>query len=198
MKKMHEASIWTAVQTDDENGGLLLRTLKKNIIVPVFVAQLEMETVLTGLEGKKTPRPMPHDLFLKLLDTQNLALDHIEINEFKESIYYAKLAITNTQNLGSRTIYLDSRPSDALALATRSKCRIFVSSDIVDIVGIPSDYFLEALQDSKKITPFGEKNSFLETKYRRLTEELTKAVEKEEYEKAAKIRDMINAIDKPV
>ena len=189
MSEMLNAEIWTVVQTGDGNA-VLLRTLQKNIAVPIFIGQLEVQSMLIGMEDLKLPRPLTHDLFLSLLESQNLVLDRAEIHDVRENIFYARLVIAGDRN--GKPLHLDCRPSDALCLATRRKCPILVSEDIIDLAGIPVDFFIEAMQEvdlprDDKGPPGGKR--------RRLLEELAEAVEKEEYEQAAKIRDVIKAME---
>jgi len=187
MEEMLRAEIWTVAQTNEGNV-VLLRPLDKNIVIPVFVGQLEIQSIIIGMEDISLPRPLTHDLFLSLLESQGLALDRVEIQELKGNTFHARLVISGGKYAVDKPLILDSRPSDALGLATRRKCPIMVSPDIIKQTGITADFFMDMLGEEKKA---GAANDNQERR-NRLQRQLNEAVEKEEYEEAAKIRDMLN------
>jgi len=189
MEKMLQAEIWTVAQTSEGNV-VLLRPLDKNIVIPVFVGQMEIQSILIGMEDIRLPRPLTHDLFLSLLESQGLALDRVEIQELNGNTFHARLVISGGKYTVDKPLILDSRPSDALGLATRRKCPIMVSPDIVKQAGIAVDLFMDILGDDKKAGV----TSVNQEKRNRLQRQLNEAVEKEEYEEAAKIRDMLNEL----
>ena len=192
---MLRAEVWTIVQTGEGNA-VLLRTLQKNVAVPIFIGQPEVQSMLIGMEELTLPRPLTHDLLLNLLESQSLALDRVEIHEIRDNVFYARLVIGGGRRAGDPPLHLDCRPSDALCLATRRKCPILVSEDVIGLAGIPVDFFVEALQDEEEpgFSRGGGKDP-AEEKRRRLLEQLAEAVEKEEYEQAAKIRDVIKVLE---
>jgi len=195
MQKMLSAEIWTVVQTDEGNA-VLLRTLQKNIAVPIFIGQLEAQSMLVGMEEVRLPRPLTHDLLLNLLESQDLVLDKVEIHGLRENVFYARLVISGGRQKDGHPLYLDCRPSDALCLATRRKCPVLVSGEVISLAGIPVDFFVEALQDDEETNfPPGGRHPLEEKHRQRLLEQLAVAVEKEEYEQAAKIRDVIKAME---
>jgi len=187
MEEMLQVEIWTVAQTTEGNV-VLLRPLNKNIVIPVFVGQLEIQSILIGMEDIKLPRPLTHDLFLSLLDTLDLALDRVEIRELNGNTFHANLVISGGKYTADKPLLLDSRPSDALGLATRRKCPIMVSPDIVKQTGITADLFMDMLGENKKAGNANEKQE----RRSMLQRQLNEAVEKEEYEEAARIRDMLN------
>jgi len=209
MEEMLQAEIWTVAQTNEGNV-VLLRPLNKNIVIPVFVGQLEIQSILIGMEDIKLPRPLTHDLFLSLLDTLGLALDRVEVRELNGNTFHANLVISGGKYTVDKPLILDSRPSDALGLATRRKCPIMVSPDIVKQTGIGTDLFMDMLSTDGKtgITSVPQTNpqgvepevrvSPLNNQEKRdkLQRQLNEAVEKEEYEEAAKLRDMLNDLPK--
>ena len=189
MEKMLQAEIWTVAQTNEGNV-VLLRPLGKNIAIPVFVGQLEIQSILIGMEDISMPRPLTHDLFLSLLAGLGLTLDRVEIQELKGNTFHASLVISGGKYTADKPLILDSRPSDALGLATRRKCPILVSPEIVKQTGIGMDLFMDMLGENKKTGVINENQEKRNMFQRRLNE----AVEKEEYEEAAKIRDMLNEL----
>jgi bifunctional DNase/RNase len=189
MEKMLQAEIWTVAQTNEGNV-VLLRPLGENIAIPVFVGQLEIQSILIGMEDISMPRPLTHDLFLSLLTVLGLTLDRVEVQELKGNTFHARLIISGGAYTNDKPLILDSRPSDALGLATRRKCPIMVSPEIVKKTGIAVDIFMDMLGEDKKD---GAADDNREKRYR-LQRQLNDAVEKEEYEEAAKIRDMLNEL----
>jgi len=185
--------IWTVAQTN-EGSAVLLRTAQKNIAVPIFIGQLEAQSMLIGMGEISLPRPLTHDLMLSLLESQNLVLDRAEIHELRESVFHARLVISGGWN-GGAPLYLDCRPSDALCLAARRKCPILVSAEVISLAGIPAEFIAEAMQGAKgKASPGGDELT-PEEKRRRLLDQLAEAVDNEDYEQAAKIRDAIKDMD---
>jgi len=183
MEEMLQAEIWTVAQTTEGNV-VLMRPQGKNMVIPVFVGQLEIQSILIGMEDIKMPRPLTHDLFLSLLDTLGLALDRVEIRELNGNTFHANLVISGGKYTVDKPLIVDSRPSDALGLATRRKCPIMVSQDIVEQTGIGMELFNDIL---------GSADNNQEKRIR-LQRQLNEAVEKEEYEEAAKIRDMLKEL----
>jgi bifunctional DNase/RNase len=185
MEEMLQTEIWTVAQTNEGNV-VLLRPLDKSIVIPVFVGQLEVQSILIGMEGISLPRPLTHDLFLSLLENLGLALDRVEIQELKGNTFHANLVISGGKYAAGKPLLLDSRPSDAIGLATRRKCPIMISPEIVRQTGIAVDLFMDMLGEDKKSENQKQRD--------RLQRQLNEAVEKEEYEKAAQIRDMLNGL----
>jgi bifunctional DNase/RNase len=188
MPKMLQAEIWTIAQTEEGNV-VLLRPKNKNLAVPVFIGQLEIQSILIGMEGLSLPRPLTHDLILSIIRSQNFVLDRVEITEIKGNTFHAQLIISG----GKLAVPLiqDCRPSDALGLATRCKCPIFISSEIIKQTGISLDLFAEALIDNSAAK---NSNGAKDDRRHKLLEQLDAAIETEDYEKAAKIRDMLNEL----
>jgi bifunctional DNase/RNase len=189
MEKMLQAEIWTVAQTNEGNV-VLLRPLGKNIAIPVFVGQLEIQSILIGMENISMPRPLTHDLFLALLDTLGLTLNRVEIQELKGNTFHACLVISGGKYSVDKPLIMDSRPSDGLALATRRKCPIMVSPEIVKQTGISMELFMDMLGGDKKAGAANDNQGKRDLLQRQLNE----AVEKEEYEEAAKLRDMLNEL----
>ena len=196
---MVSAEIWTIAQTR-EGSVVLLRPLDTNIAVPIFIGQLEIQSILIGKEGVILPRPLTHDLIINLLSSQKLNLDRVEIHDLKDSTFHARLVIRGGTYTAKNPLLLDSRPSDALGLATRCKCPIFVSPEIISETGIPTDFFIDTLdQGGESVRPQRKgktKSPPPESKHNRLLRQLNDAVENEEYETAAKIRDMLKEMEK--
>jgi bifunctional DNase/RNase len=88
-----------------------------------------------ALEGRKTPRPMTHDLALRLLETLGAQVQRVVVNNLAENTFYAEITLAQ----GAQRHLVDSRPSDALALAARTGTPIYAARAILDTVGGPDD-----------------------------------------------------------
>jgi uncharacterized protein len=95
--------------------------------LPIWIGVFEAEAISRGLEDAVTLRPMTHDLMKQILDTFHASLDRVVINDLKGNTFYANLHL----NVDGKRLVVDSRPSDAIALAVRVKAPIFVSESVV-------------------------------------------------------------------
>jgi bifunctional DNase/RNase len=195
--EMREVEIWTITRTDQGNA-VILRPLGSDLIVPVFIGHLEIQSILIGAGGTKAPRPLTHDLILSVLRHGGLSLNRVEVHALKNNTFHARLVIYGGQYSEKRPLVLDARSSDALALAVRQKCPILMSRRILEQTGIPADFISEGAGDSDAGPPSDSPVSAASArpdKYR-LIEELNQAVNAEEYERAAEIRDLLIRLDK--
>ncbi|MDR0442522.1 MAG: DUF151 domain-containing protein [Treponema sp.] len=184
MQDMFVSEIWSMVKTGHGNA-ILLKPRNMEIAVPIFIGTLEMQSILIAQEGMKLPRPLTHDLFLNMLEQVNLLIKRVEVHELKDDTFRARLIITGGEYFNEKPLVLDSRPSDAFALAARKRCPILVASSVIDQAGIPIDYFIDTPEESPEAAD----------KYGSLMEQLDRAVINEEYEQAAQIRDMLKMLE---
>jgi len=159
--------------------------------LPIVIGGFEAQAIAVAMEGMTPNRPLTHDLFKNTLDTFKIDLEEIIINNLLDGIFYARLICT--QN-GER-IEVDSRTSDALAMAVRFQCPIYTYEFILDAAGI----ILEE-EDDTDVSYAGEDgleehnpataslSSFSIDSLQKMLEEV---LEEENYERAAKIRDEI-------
>jgi len=182
MKDMHISEIWSILKTSHGNA-VLLKPRNMDIAVPIFIGTLEMQSILIGKDGVNMSRPHTHDLFLNMLTHVNLSIKKAEIHEIKDDVFHARLVITGGEYTNENPLILDSRPSDAFAIAARKKCPIYVASSIIEQTGVPLSFF---------IAEIGENSG---NKYRSLHEQLEQAVAEEEFEQAAEIRDLLKILE---
>jgi bifunctional DNase/RNase len=195
MQKMLEVEIWTIIRTDQGNA-VLLRPLGSEISVPIFIGPLESQSLLIGFSGVSFSRPLTHDLLLHIIYRMGIKLVRTEIYDIKENTFLAHLYLEGNQYPPENPLILDSRPSDALALALRCKCPVFMAGKVVADVGVPTDTFINTPGEDLIFSPepdFEEEPEISEKNLRRLAlqAELETAVANEEYERAAEIRDAI-------
>ena len=181
MKSMVICEIWSILKTSHGNA-LLLKPKNMEIAVPIFIGTLEMQSILIGKEGLKLHRPHTHDLFLNMLSNVNLSIKRVEVYEIKDDVFHARLIISGGEYTNEKPLILESRPSDALAVSTRIKCPIFITSSVIEQAGVPIDFFISSFEEDID-------------KHSSLREQLEQAVAEEEYEQAAEIRDLLKMLE---
>jgi bifunctional DNase/RNase len=144
--------------------------------LPIWIGPYEAKMISLALEKIKPIRPLPHDLIKNILDSLSMIVTRVVICNIKENTYFAtiKLRLDHTEK------EIDARPSDAIALALRANAPIYVTEEVLDKAS------------TEKITLENEK----EIKLAKLREKMQKAVEVENYEEAAKLRDQIRSLEK--
>jgi hypothetical protein len=187
---MVRAEIWTVARTEQGNA-VLVRPVGADVAVPIFIGQLETQSILIGFGGVPMPRPLTHDLMLSLIRTCGAELIRIEINDRRDGTFYARLVLGKE----GEELLVDSRPSDAIALAVRKKCPVYIAESVVDSAGIAIELIAES--ETPAVGEEGEAGSKVAGDERAtLQAELERAVASEEYEHAAAIRDMLKALDR--
>jgi bifunctional DNase/RNase len=158
--------------------------------LPIIIGGFEAQAIAIELEKIKTPRPLTHDLIKTFAGAFGIEITEVVINKFSEGVFYAKLVCSD----GKTEREVDSRTSDAIALALRFNCPIFTYETIMEAAGILVDEESEAATggDSRPEEPSATPSDYSEVSLEELREMLQVAIEKEEYEKASKIRDEIN------
>ncbi|MBN2038530.1 MAG: bifunctional nuclease family protein [Spirochaetes bacterium] len=109
----------------DQKSGVpvvILKDLDSNDSLPILIAPLEASLIAIELEGKKPLRPLTHDLIVNILSQLSYQVESIDVYDLKENIYYARINLID----GEKKLHIDSRPSDAIALALRTKSPIYV------------------------------------------------------------------------
>ena len=165
---------------------LILSEENGNRRVPIIVGTPEAQSIAIFLEGLNPPRPLTHDLFISFVKLLNIQLKQINIYKYEDGIFYSELIFKDKE----RIIHLDSRTSDAIALAIRIDAPIFIAEEIMDQVGIlmTEDDFFEEIELSDKKSEINFETMSLEE----LQNNLKEAVKNEDYEKASYLRDLIN------
>jgi uncharacterized protein len=107
---------------------VLLKTAEGNKFLPIWIGHPEAAAILMKLQGASTPRPMTHDLVTDMLSQLDAQVVRITVTELRDSTFYAQITV---QQDGSE-IEIDSRPSDAIALAIRAEAPIFVADRVIE------------------------------------------------------------------
>ncbi len=158
--------------------------------LPIIIGGFEAQAIAIELEKIRTPRPLTHDLFKSFADVYHITVSEVVINKFSEGVFYAKLVCTD----GKTEQEVDSRTSDAIALALRFGCPVYTYESIMVAAGIlmEEEAELSKAEENSVETEATEQRSFADTSLADLKEMLQGAIENEDYEKASKIRDELN------
>lgn len=160
--------------------------------LPIVIGSNEAQNIAMGIERQKSSRPLTHDLFLNFALNFNINLKEVVINRFREGVFYAVLVCEQHGELSM----IDARPSDAIALAVRCGCGIFAYESVMDEAGIIMDDENQILDDEETDdSPIinSEEESLQQLSDTELEDLLQIAIEEEDYEKAAQIRDELNS-----
>lgn len=166
--------------------------------IPIIIGAFEAQAIAIELEGLKPPRPLTHDLFLQFANAFKIEVLEVNIFKLEEGVFFSNLVLKHDKN----NVIIDSRTSDAVALALRFKCPIYTSNEVIEKAGI----IIEFGKESDKPSSEDEKNSeskapakksakqapFSKFDLSELEEMLQKAIRDEDYERASNIRDEIN------
>jgi bifunctional DNase/RNase len=158
--------------------------------IPIIIGGFEAQAIVIKLENLDPPRPLTHDLFKKFADEFNISVIEVMIYKLEEGVFFSKLVCNN----GEKEYSIDSRTSDAVAIALRFGCPIYITEEILKKAGItvnPAD---------SEISPVNEVESFFEaenSKYDTFSDEelykmIDEAIKTEDYERAAAVRDEID------
>ena len=156
--------------------------------IPIVIGMPEAQSIAIQLEQIQTQRPLTHDLMKVLADAMNVVLKEVFIYRLEAGIFYSQLLFEN----GTSVIKLDSRTSDAIALALRYGCPVFTTPEIIAKAGILVGHDEGALNGPMvNQLPEEREQDILDYSEQELVRMLHEAVEKEEYEKASQLRDAI-------
>lgn len=174
---------------------LLLKEVYGVRRLPIIIGSFEAQSIALEMESIKPPRPLTHDLLRNVIDNLGGTVVEIVIDELKENTFYAKIKL----EYSTMTTEIDSRPSDAIALGVRTGAPIYVAEEVMRIAA-----FVPSSEDQEdNLTDYDEtdeenesqsKGKPQETKLASLQNQLREALEKEDYERAAKLRDEINRL----
>lgn len=159
--------------------------------LPIIIGAFEAQSIAIEFENIKPSRPLTHDLFKQFAQTFGVEVKEVIIYKFYEGVFYAKLVCHD----GNNEIELDSRTSDAVAIAIRFKCPIYTYENIMESAGIILDTASHKTEDkleAEETTVPVENKKYATYSMAELQEMLNKAIEEEAYEKASAIRDEIN------
>lgn len=168
---------------------ILLKEINGNRRLPIIIGAFEAQAIALEIEGIKPPRPLTHDLLKNVIDNLGASIQEIIIDELRENTFYAKIVL----EVSALTNEVDARPSDAIALAVRTQSPIYVAETVMGTAS-----FLPTEENEKELPQheFDEEQmpKTKEAKIAALHDKLREAIDAEEYERAAKIRDDIKKL----
>ena len=165
--------------TELESSGVTLKEKGGTRTLKIIVGDFEAQAIALGLENIKPPRPLTHDFLISLSDISDLKLERLVINDLKQNTFYAELYVSK----GGVQYKIDTRPSDGIAVAVRLGLPIYIEEEVFEKV-------LEEETGTSYTKPSGDLS------IQDLEDQLKDAVENEEYEVAAKLRDKIRQVHK--
>ena len=177
-------------QTQSGAYALILTEENGDRRIPIIIGGFEAQAIVIKLENINPPRPLTHDLFMLFAEEFGISIHEVFIFKLEDGVFYSKLLCYNKDG---KEIMIDSRTSDAVALALRFGCPIYITEEILEHAGItvsPSgsdddgDASVDDILEPEKMKYDGYSNDDL---YKMIDE----AVKTESYEKAAAIRDEI-------
>ncbi len=179
------------LSTSPSSGGayaLVLGEVGGNRRLPIIIGAFEAQAIALELEKIQPPRPMTHDLLRDTLEAVGAEVLDVVIDELREGTFFAKIRYVHDGDEGQ----LDSRPSDAVALAVRVDAPIYVSPSVMEEAGIPTEE--EGAAALAPAEADADEEQMPMSKLEQMEQQLEVAIEQEDYEKAAKLRDEIQRL----
>jgi hypothetical protein len=156
--------------------------------LPIVIGGFEAQAIAVALENMQPARPLTHDLMKNFMTSFDVQLQEVYICDLQEGIFYAKLVCFTAND----TVEIDSRTSDALALAVRFGCPIYVNASILDQAGLENELGEKENKPSAPISsPTPTENNLSQMSIEALNELLNEVLEQEDYLRAIDIRDEI-------
>ncbi len=122
---------------------VLLKAVDTNKFLPIWIGHPEAAAILMKLQGASTPRPMTHDLLNEMLSELEASCTRVSVTELKDNTFYASITLT----VNGRDVEIDSRPSDALALAVRCGAPIFAAEEVIAESAIEFEHEVEDTEE---------------------------------------------------
>ncbi|MEZ4898942.1 MAG: DUF151 domain-containing protein [Saprospiraceae bacterium] len=174
--------------SQSHNYAVVLSEISGNRRLPIVIGGFEAQAIAVAMERMAPNRPLTHDLFKNTLETFDVTLREVIISNLLDGIFYARLICERNGEIYE----IDSRTSDAIALAVRFNCPIYTYEFIMESAGVVLENEKEEGQVKSEPRMKKDINSFSRYSLDDLNEMLTEVLADEDYEKAAKIRDEIN------
>lgn len=166
---------------------LILEQVDGPVKIPVVIGESEARAIASRMERVTTLRPLPHDLFATFAHAFGIAMQEVFIHKFEDGIFFSEISFTD----GERRVNLDSRTSDAIAIAMRTGAPIYTTEEILHECGFVLDGSGIATQANPE-NPGVVLSNIAELSIEQLEDLRSQAEEREDYEEAAKITEIIN------
>ncbi len=157
---------------------VILKEKDSDRYLPIWIGPAEADAIAVKLQDISVPRPLTHDLLSSVIDTLGATINHILVSDLESDTFYAKIII----NLNGKSVDIDSRPSDAIALAVRVKAPIYVEEIVLEKAGVLLDKETgKPILSEDTVGPDGEEKS--------------PEVKEEEERRMSAFTDFINSLD---
>lgn len=197
----------SATPTGPSSYALILKEVGGDRRLPIIIGSFEAQAIALEMEGIKPPRPLTHDLIKNILDGLGVNIIEVVVTDLKDGTFYAKIYL----ELNGTTYEIDSRPSDAIAVALRCGVPIYVNEEVMEEASFAPEEessSIEEIEEEEEENPLPSdedtsqppapkrtsKPTSKEEKIAELQKQLEEAIKKEDYERAAKIRDEIRRL----
>jgi len=179
--------------THSHNYAIILGEVEGTKRLPIVIGGFEAQAIAVALENMVPNRPLTHDLFKNTLESFNIVIKEVIIHQLTEGIFYSSLVCEKE----GKEYTIDSRTSDAIAMAVRFDSPIYTYSSIIEIAGVEmEDPEIQSQSKVEKTEKKEKKHSITDMSVKALEALLEKALGREDYENAAKIRDELNKRNK--
>lgn len=121
-------------------------------LLPIWIGHPEATAILLALEGAEPPRPLSHDLMKSLLESLDAYVERVEITRVESGTFFASIIVRAEE----RTLAVDARPSDSIALAIRMSAPIFVAEDVLESASVPDDFSETEQDEESQLAEFRE------------------------------------------
>jgi hypothetical protein len=197
----------SATPTGPSSYALILKEVGGDRRLPIIIGSFEAQAIALEMEGIKPPRPLTHDLIKNILDGLGVTIVEVVVTDLRDGTFYAKIYL----ELNGMTYEIDSRPSDAIAVALRCGVPIYVNEEVMEEAGFTpgeetsAEEIEEESEEENPLPPDEDispppsprrtpKPTSKEERIAELQKQLEEAIKKEDYEKAAKLRDEIRRL----
>lgn len=175
-------------QSSNDAYVLILEDRKSRRRLPIIIGTSDAQAIALGLEGNQPSRPLTHDLFKRFALHYDVDLTEVVITRFLDGVFYATLICKQGDDISM----IDSRPSDAIALAVRFNCPISAYESVMSEAGIEMEELDTTTDTELKSADEIPEDNLDDLSVEQLQQLLEMAIEEENYEKAAELRDIIN------
>ena len=123
---------------------VILKLKSKDLYIPIWVGSNEADSIAVKLQKVNLPRPLTHDLMITLLEKMDVSIEYVLVDSMKNETFYSKIAF----KINNKIEMIDSRASDAIALAVRFSCPIYVNDEVINNVGVSLDHLAKTAQNN--------------------------------------------------
>jgi bifunctional DNase/RNase len=147
---------------------VVLKEVDSSRYLPIWIGPFEADAITLQLQGVQVARPLTHDLLKGVIDKMGATISHITVTELKNDTFFAQIVM----DVDGKSIEIDSRPSDAIALAVRVKAPLFVSEDVMDTASIVPETSLEDIDLQGDAEPISAEEEESLSAFREFIDEL--------------------------